>query len=52
MKWDVGMDEDIVMPHDTGVRIGQGSFKYVLLQIHWNNPEKRDDMTGTSGMCS
>lgn len=41
------MAEDIVMPSNTGVRIGQGSFKYLLLQIHWNNPDKRDDLTGT-----
>ncbi|XP_045163897.2 DBH-like monooxygenase protein 2 homolog [Mercenaria mercenaria] len=48
-KWDVGMD-DLIMPENGGVRIGKGSFKYLLLQIHWNNEGASKDETDCSGM--
>ncbi|XP_060578464.1 dopamine beta-hydroxylase-like, partial [Ruditapes philippinarum] len=48
-KWDVGMD-DLIMPDNGGVRIGKGSFKYLLLQIHWNNEMGSKDETDSSGM--
>ncbi|WAR14568.1 MOX11-like protein, partial [Mya arenaria] len=50
VKWDMGMVGDIEMPSNAGVRIGKGAFKYILLQIHWNNPDKRADLTDQSGM--
>ncbi|KAH3790318.1 hypothetical protein DPMN_168516 [Dreissena polymorpha] len=49
VKWDVGMEGVIDMPDVAGVRIGKGSFKYLLLQIHWNNPQLRGDLTDQSG---
>ncbi|XP_060562497.1 dopamine beta-hydroxylase-like [Ruditapes philippinarum] len=48
-KWDVGMD-DLIMQDNGGVRIGKGSFKYLLLQIHWNNEMGLKDETDSSGM--
>jgi hypothetical protein len=39
--------DDLIMPDNGGVRIGKGSFKYLLLQIHWNNEIGSKDETGT-----
>lgn len=42
------MTEDIVMPENGGVRIGKDSFKYILLQVHWNNEGALNNQTGMS----
>lgn len=50
VKWDVGMQGEITMPEEAGVRFGKGSFKHLLLQIHWNNPNLLVNSTDNSGM--
>lgn len=49
-KWDYGMKGDLIMPEKGGVRIGKGSFKYILLQVHWNNKGVFSNQTDSSGM--
>ena len=36
------------MPEEAGVRFGKGSFKHLLLQVHWNNPNL---LVNSTGVC-
>ncbi|KAH9491013.1 hypothetical protein Btru_051766 [Bulinus truncatus] len=47
--WSVGLSGDCA--HDNAaVRIGHRGYKYVAVQLHWNNPNKRSDLTDRSGL--
>ena len=46
VKYDTGMKGEIRMPTQAGVRFGKGSFSYMLLQVHWNNPQLLKNNTG------
>nr|XP_034313831.1 dopamine beta-hydroxylase-like [Crassostrea gigas] len=47
--WTVGSAGQCLY-HEAGIRIGQKGIKRVLMQVHWNNPEMRDDYSDSSGM--
>ncbi|CAL1534325.1 unnamed protein product, partial [Lymnaea stagnalis] len=47
--WTVGMPGDCFHPN-TGIRIGANGYKRMALQLHWNNPEERSDLTDSSGL--
>ena len=44
--WNVGAD-GICMHENLGMRFGRGSFKFLSLQTHWNNPEHATHYQGT-----
>ncbi|XP_013379177.1 dopamine beta-hydroxylase isoform X2 [Lingula anatina] len=47
--WSTGM-EGYCLSKNTGVPFGNGSYEYLAVEIHWNNPELRSDYTDNSGM--
>ncbi|XP_050408479.1 uncharacterized protein LOC130010327 [Patella vulgata] len=47
--WTIGLAGECYH-HDAGFRIGKGFYKRGLIQYHWNNPEKRSDLSDSSGM--
>ncbi|XP_033727104.1 peptidyl-glycine alpha-amidating monooxygenase A-like isoform X1 [Pecten maximus] len=47
--WGLGSN-GICLHTGTGVRLGKTGFKKVMLQFHWNNPERRPDYTDNSGI--
>lgn len=47
--WTVGSYGDC-FHKDTGVQIGNSGFRRAALQIHWNNPSERSNMTDSSGI--
>ncbi|XP_050408482.1 tyramine beta-hydroxylase [Patella vulgata] len=48
--WTLGSAGDC-LHHEAGFRIGKGFAKRALIQYHWNNPEKRSDLSDSSGMA-
>ncbi|XP_033750816.1 dopamine beta-hydroxylase-like [Pecten maximus] len=47
--WSVGMP-GFCHNGDAGIKIGPNGHKYVVMQMHWNNPLGRSDYTDSSGM--
>ncbi|OWF56201.1 Dopamine beta-hydroxylase [Mizuhopecten yessoensis] len=49
-QWTIGVDGKIYTPDNAGVRFGKHSYKYMSLQIHWNNEQFAENLTDNSGM--
>ncbi|CAG5132240.1 unnamed protein product, partial [Candidula unifasciata] len=47
--WTLGLDGECYHP-DSGVKIGLGGYKFVAIQLHWNNPDAASGLTDASGM--
>ncbi|XP_061193883.1 DBH-like monooxygenase protein 1 [Saccostrea echinata] len=47
--WTVGASGEC-FHRDIGFRLGQHGYKYFVLQIHWNNPQKKSNYFDGSGM--
>ncbi|XP_055862377.1 tyramine beta-hydroxylase-like [Biomphalaria glabrata] len=47
--WTVGLAGDCAHPL-AGIKLGQGGYKKIAIQLHWNNPSKRSDWVDSSGM--
>merc|ERR550532_764057 len=47
--WTVGANGECV-DSEFGFRIGPTGYKSVMIQTHWNNPDKRDDYYDASGL--
>ncbi|XP_061173636.1 DBH-like monooxygenase protein 2 homolog [Saccostrea echinata] len=47
--WAVGFNGDC-LHKDSGFRVGVNGYKKAILEIHWNNPDKRTDHMDGSGM--
>ncbi|XP_062622231.1 DBH-like monooxygenase protein 2 homolog [Saccostrea cucullata] len=47
--WAVGFTGEC-LHKDTGFRVGVNGYKKAILEVHWNNPEKRSDYMDGSGM--
>lgn len=47
--WTVGFSGDCNHP-SAGVRLGTNGYKRLAIQIHWNNPDSRNDWYDSSGL--
>ncbi|XP_060069273.1 dopamine beta-hydroxylase-like [Ylistrum balloti] len=49
-QWTMGVEGKIYTPENAGVRFGKHSYRYMSLQIHWNNDLSAANFTDNSGM--
>ena len=47
--WSLGLPGQC-SPPEAGVRFGRGTYRYIQIQVHWNNPQHVDTYTDTSGI--
>lgn len=45
-QWTIGIEGKTCTYNDTGIRFGKNSYKYMSIQIHWNNNNFDKDYKG------
>ncbi|KAK3104690.1 hypothetical protein FSP39_007891 [Pinctada imbricata] len=48
-QYTIGLDGKICTYNNTGIRFGRNSFRYFLLQVHYNNGKLQSGLQGISG---